>query len=104
LGSTQDDVLEGGTGNDHLYGGNNNDVLFGRDGDDVLCGLPGNKDHLNAGVGTNQCDKAGNGCPPTLTPCPIINSLEISSSSLTPALTNSLNVMKELGISLDVNQ
>jgi Ca2+-binding RTX toxin-like protein len=103
LGSTQDDVLEGGPGKDHLYGGDGNDVLFGRDGDDQLCGLPG-KDYLNAGVGANQCDKTGNGCPPVLTPCPIINALEISSSSLTPALTNSLNVMNGLGISLDVNQ
>jgi thermitase len=103
LGSTGDDVLEAGPGDDHLYGGNGNDVLLGRDGDDQLCGLPG-KDYLNAGVGANECDKAGKGCPPVLTPCPIINALEISSSSLTPALTNSLNVMNGLGISLDVNQ
>ena len=111
LGSTQDDVLEGGPGKDHLYGGNGNDVLFGRDGDDVLCGLPGTRDHLNGGEpnGVSETDECDNSwqvinCKNLPIDCPIINALEINPASLTPALTNSLNVMNGLGISLDVNQ
>jgi thermitase len=112
LGSTQDDVLEGGPGKDHLYGGNGNDVLLGRDGDDVLCGLPGTRDHLNGGnpngddlLHRDKCDNSWEviNCEESID-CPIINALEINPASLTPALTNSLNVMKGLGISLDVNQ
>lgn len=103
LGSTGDDFLVGSTGDDYLHGGDGNDVLLGYDGDDQLCG-GGGKNYLNAGVGTNKCDGGGTGCPPVVTPCPIVNALQIDASFLTPALVNSLNVLKGLGTSLDVNQ
>jgi thermitase len=101
LGSTQDDVLVGSTGDDYLHGGNGNDVLLGQNGNDQLCGKPGNKDYVNGGPGYDKCDDGGKWCS-EFVPCPIINVLEINPSS--PALVNSLNVMKGLGISLDVNQ
>lgn len=59
VGSTFDDVLQGGLGADNLYGNDGNDVLFGDDGNDTLDGGRG-ADTLIGGAGDDVLGGAAN--------------------------------------------
>ncbi|MEG9862049.1 MAG: VCBS domain-containing protein, partial [Parvularculales bacterium] len=52
LGSTQDDVLDGGAGNDTIHGSGGDDVINGGGGDDHLGGGNGD-DEIDGGSGSN---------------------------------------------------
>ena len=59
LGTTANDVVEGGSGNDHLLGDTGDDTLRGYAGNDNLDGGEGN-DFLDGGAGTDYL-RGGNG-------------------------------------------
>jgi Ca2+-binding RTX toxin-like protein len=91
LGGDGDDHLEGRADNDWLEGQLGNDTLLGADGNDTLTGLEGN-DSLSGGAGNDLLYSFYGQGPDTLNGGDGIDTLVISRTNLTTAMTVNLSL------------